>query len=223
MPNLIKALLLYIHTIKLGMKIGGCFTPIAVVEMEQEILWKLSWNVFPPTAFCFAHQMICMLPREVPKSPTRYIVQELAKYMTELAVCVYNFVKFNASSKSFACCLVALDSLDDDCLISPAARAVFLERILQSFDLRHDDTEIRILKNELKELLCHNTDLKGKFIHFALFDITKKYHDEISHAFSCLISYLSMPKDFVALIRASNKSAHESESPKTAAIKTLSY
>ena len=73
--------------LKLGMKLGSSFAPIAVAEMEQEILWKLSWNIFPPTAFCFAHHMICMLPRDVQKSPTRYIFQELSKYMTELAVC----------------------------------------------------------------------------------------------------------------------------------------
>ncbi|KAL7542849.1 hypothetical protein ACHAXR_012147 [Thalassiosira sp. AJA248-18] len=175
--------------IKLGMRIGGCFTPLAIVEMENEILWKLSWNVFPPTAFCLAHNMICMLPREVPKSPTRYIVQELTKYMLELAVCVYNFVKFMPSAKSFACCLVAMDSLDGDCLISPDERATFLERIFHVFGLRHDDIEIEILRKEMKELLCHNTDLK----------------------------------EFVVLIRASNKAANESESPKTAAVKTLCY
>lgn len=73
--------------IQLGMKLGGSFTHLAIVEMEQDILWKLCWNVFPPTTFCFAYHMICMLPNEVPKSPTKYVIQELAKYMTELAVC----------------------------------------------------------------------------------------------------------------------------------------
>ena len=72
--------------IKLGRKLGAFHAPHAVVEMEQEMLWKLEWKVHPPTAFCFAHHMICMLPREVPKS-TCYVLQELCKYMTELAVC----------------------------------------------------------------------------------------------------------------------------------------
>ena len=73
--------------LKHGLKMGSSFASIAVVEMEYEMLWKLSWNIFPPTAFCFAHHMICMLPRDVPGSPTRYILRELSKYMTELAVC----------------------------------------------------------------------------------------------------------------------------------------
>lgn len=73
--------------IKLGMKMGGCYSPLAIVEMEHELLWKLSWQVFPPTVFSFAHCMICMLPDDVPDSPTKYIIQELAKYQSELAVC----------------------------------------------------------------------------------------------------------------------------------------
>ena len=70
--------------IKLGTRLGGCFSPVEVVEMERELLWKLGWNVSPPTSLCFAHFMICLLPKEVSKS-TRYVIQELAKYMTELA------------------------------------------------------------------------------------------------------------------------------------------
>jgi len=73
--------------LKLGKKLGGSFSSRDVVEMEHEIIWKLSWKLFPPTPICFAHHMISLFPREVPKSPTRYILQELTKYMTELAVC----------------------------------------------------------------------------------------------------------------------------------------
>ncbi len=54
------------------------------------------------------------------------------------------------------------ESLDEDCKISSGAKATFLERIIGSFGLRQDDTEIQILKRELKGLLCHNTDLEGK-------------------------------------------------------------
>lgn len=66
---------------------GGSFSPHSVVEMENTLLLNLRWNMFPPTVFCFAHYMICMFPPELLKSPTRYIVQELSKYMNELAVC----------------------------------------------------------------------------------------------------------------------------------------
>lgn len=173
--------------LKLGARVGASFSPLSVLEMEHEIIWKLRWDLFPPTVFGFAHHMICMFPREIPKSPTRYIVQELSKYMTELAVCVYTFVKFLPSRKAFACCLVALDSLEDDCFVHLEARAIFNERIFHVFGLRHDDTDVRFLVKELKELLCHNTDLK----------------------------------EFIALIHASNKSEHDSESPKMATMRML--
>ena len=79
--------------LQLGMRLGVTISSHAVVEMELEILWKLKWNIFPPTAFCFAHHMISLFPREVPKSPTRYIMQELTKYMTELAVCKCQWIQ----------------------------------------------------------------------------------------------------------------------------------
>ena len=78
-----------------------------------------------PDSFCFAHHQICMFPQDVTK-PTRYIIQELSKYMTELSVCVYSFVKFKASSKAFACVLVAIDSLDDDSVISMNSKNIFV-------------------------------------------------------------------------------------------------
>ena len=72
--------------LKLGTALGCNISPVAVVEMERDLLCTLSWNVFPPTAFCFAYHMIRMFPREV-VGTSRYIMQELVKYMTELAVC----------------------------------------------------------------------------------------------------------------------------------------
>ena len=74
--------------VKLATKMGGGFyTPRAIIEMEQEMLWKFAWDVFPPTAYCFAHHMICLLPNDEPRAPTKYLLQELAKYQSELAVC----------------------------------------------------------------------------------------------------------------------------------------
>jgi hypothetical protein len=58
--------------------------------------------------------------------------------------------------------IVLRESLDDDCSLSHGAKAIFLERIFASFGLRHDDKEINNLRQQLKALLCHNTDLKGK-------------------------------------------------------------
>jgi hypothetical protein len=72
--------------LKLGATMGYGFSPDSVIEMERDLLWTLSWNVLPPTAFCLAYHMILMFPQEVTKT-SRYIMQELVKYMTELSVC----------------------------------------------------------------------------------------------------------------------------------------
>lgn len=86
---------------------------------------QLNWDIFPSTAFCFANYMISMLPPDVKRS-TRYIIQELVKYMTELAICVYSFVKYKASSKAFACMLVAIESLDEQDSVSDDAKKVLV-------------------------------------------------------------------------------------------------
>ena len=88
----------------------------------------MNWDVFPPTSFVFASYMICMLPPEVKRS-TRYIIQELVKYMSELAICVYSFVTYKASSKAFACMLVAIESLDEQDYVSGNARKVFVSTL----------------------------------------------------------------------------------------------
>ncbi len=62
-----------------------------------------------------------------------------------------------------------------------------LERVHQVIGLSREDEEIITLKNELKDLLHHNTNLP----------------------------------EFIGLIRASNRSEQESESPKTAVVKSL--
>lgn len=62
---------------------------------------------------------------------------------------------------------INLESLEDDCLISPDAMCTFLDRIRYAFGLQRTDTEIVVLKKELHELLCHNTDLEGD-LDFAL-------------------------------------------------------
>lgn len=94
-------------------------------------------------------------------STTYILLYTTAHPFLWLAVCVYNYVRFKVSTKSFASCLVAIDSLGDDRLISNEAKTTFLGRMLSIFGLSQDDADIRVLKKELKELLCHNTDLKG--------------------------------------------------------------
>mmetsp|Transcript_18328 Transcript_18328/g.39584 ORF Transcript_18328/g.39584 Transcript_18328/m.39584 type:complete len:305 (-) Transcript_18328:125-1039(-) len=174
--------------IKLGMSGDDSFTASALVEMENELLWKLSWKIFPPTTLSFAHLMICMFPTGVTQR-TRYTLQELTKYMTELQICVYSFVRHPSSSKALACLMVAIGCLDVDCELNAESKVVFFERVRAVFGSTKNDKVIKALAKELRELLHHNTDLK----------------------------------EFIALIRASNVCDHDTESPKSSAVKTLCH
>jgi hypothetical protein len=51
--------------LKQGMRMGCSFLSNDVVEMEHQIIMHLSWDMLPPTAFCFVYHMICMFPHEV--------------------------------------------------------------------------------------------------------------------------------------------------------------
>jgi len=85
--------------------------------------------------------------------------------------------------------------------------------------LRHDDTDVTFLMKELKELLCHNTDLKGKIYTLSTIDPSGP-SGVMCINFTVLFRISQQSKEFIALIRASNKPEHDSESPKMATMKT---
>lgn len=147
-----------IDMIRLGR--SSSFSSKQLIQMENEILFTLEWDVLPATTIEFAHHMICMLPSDVPRS-TRYVIQELSKYMCELAICVYKFIGFKPSVKAVAIVSVAIDSLDTDSAISTDTLCEFGVRVYETFELwAHDDEVIAMLKEELNNLICHNTDLR---------------------------------------------------------------
>ena len=57
---------------------------------------------------------------------------------------------------------------DDDYLVPPETKALFLERIFRSFGLHPDDTDIQFLKTQLKELLHCNLDVNGKKMYSSI-------------------------------------------------------
>ena len=100
---------------KLARKMGCSFEASDIISTESDVLWQLNWNVHPATVFSFAHYLTCMLPDDVGQLP-RYIIQELSKYCSEIAVCVYSFSLFKPSHKAVACICFALDQLGRDSL-----------------------------------------------------------------------------------------------------------
>eukprot|EP00986_Skeletonema_menzelii_P009369 scaffold4261_cov161-Skeletonema_menzelii.AAC.2 len=127
--------------IKLGL--NSSISPEQVVQMEQDIIFTLEWDVLPSTTIEFAYYMICMLPPEVPRST-------------------------KSSVKALAIVCVAIDSLDAGSAISTDTQCTFAIRIYETFGLwTHDDEMIAMLKEEMNHLICHNTNL-SEFVNLIL-------------------------------------------------------
>jgi hypothetical protein len=55
--------------------------------------------------------------------------------------------------------------LDEDCVVTHEANAIFLDNIVRFFGMFPDDAEILLLKGALEDLVDdNNTDMRGKKI-----------------------------------------------------------
>lgn len=85
--------------VKLG---RGLFRSEDVIEMEQRILTNLQWNVHPPTTMCFLRHYIRLFPSVLSPS-TSYMIAEISRFVAEISVCLYKFVKFPRSVIACKC------------------------------------------------------------------------------------------------------------------------
>lgn len=88
--------------IKLG---RGLFRTEDVIEMEQQILTKLQWNVHPPTAMCFLRHYMRLFPSTMAYS-TSYMIAEISRFVAEISICLYKFVKYPRSVIACKYCCV---------------------------------------------------------------------------------------------------------------------
>lgn len=77
----------------------------------------LSWQVHPPTAFCFEKHLLFLLPsNNCLSTDDRHAILEFARFLTELSVIDYFFVPYKPSVVAFGALLNAMDDI-------PPARA----------------------------------------------------------------------------------------------------
>jgi Cyclin, N-terminal domain/Cyclin, C-terminal domain len=95
--------------VKLG---RGQFKEEDVVEMEKKMLDALQWQVHPPTPVCFLRQFLRLLPSTVAPM-SRYMLAEVTRFISEVSVCLYKFVKYPPSSVAYAGMLIAIDRIDE--------------------------------------------------------------------------------------------------------------
>ena len=100
---------------------GRC-TASDITTMEEDLLARLGWRVHPPTSAAFLGDFFRLASPDVPPAAF-HEAKELARFLTELAVCDYWFVPKKASSVALAAVLMALE------LHAPRANVTFLRRV----------------------------------------------------------------------------------------------
>lgn len=107
--------------IKLG---RGLFTEDDVIKMESKILVKLEWQIHPPTTMCYVRQYVRLLPDSISPSTT-YMVSEISRFVAEISVCLYKFVRYPPSLVAFATILISMNGIDEGSLPAWQRNQVF--------------------------------------------------------------------------------------------------
>mmetsp|Transcript_13486 Transcript_13486/g.24412 ORF Transcript_13486/g.24412 Transcript_13486/m.24412 type:complete len:350 (+) Transcript_13486:97-1146(+) len=135
----------------------GMFTIETLETTERAILSNLEWNVNPPTTVCFVASLLRLLPASWDSQPLHASVAssifEMARYLTELSVCVSTFsFKFKSSEISYSAILCAIDALRDSVPLPYGARIAFLNSVAESTSLTPGADEIRKCCGMIMEL-----------------------------------------------------------------------
>mmetsp|Transcript_9376 Transcript_9376/g.13960 ORF Transcript_9376/g.13960 Transcript_9376/m.13960 type:complete len:252 (-) Transcript_9376:12-767(-) len=90
----------------------GYFSTEHIVAMEEAILRALSWHVHPPTALTAVKHFMLLLPEDACHMSIFHEIKELSRFLTELSVCDYFFVKQKATTIGLAALLSSIELID---------------------------------------------------------------------------------------------------------------
>jgi len=133
----------------------GHFTTEMIERMEQMILLTLDWRVHPPTPLQFMHLFFKLLP--LPEEQKQDFF-ELARFLTELAICDYYFVTEMPSNLAYAAILNALEFRGSHGAAPISARAVqeFLHEMLRVAGLHCDSAIVSAARTRIREIYLHS-------------------------------------------------------------------
>ena len=141
--------------VKLG---RGLFSENDVIAMEEKILRALDWHVHPPTPVCFLRQFLRFLPPSV-NQLTRYMIAEVTRFISEISVCLYRFVKYPPSIIAYAGMLIAMERVDEGSLPIWQRQQIF--SVMESgANLKHISPEVMEAVTDLQVSLETNISLK---------------------------------------------------------------
>jgi hypothetical protein len=141
--------------VKLG---RGLFNETDVIEMETKMLKALSWHVHPPTPVCFMRQFLRLLPSETTPI-ARYMIVEVTRFISEISVCLYKFIKYPASSMALAAIVIAMERIDTDTL-STWQRQQFMNNLSVIARLESASPDVLQAVEDLRVSLDNNVNLQ---------------------------------------------------------------
>lgn len=128
----------------------GQFGSKDVEQMEWSILSALKWKLHPPTQYAFVSHLLLFLPQEV-NSTVRKGLNELSKYLTELAVCDSYFVDVLSSTVAFASILNVMEDMNYSKL-SGGLREKFLSSLNAKVGLHHRADDVVNARQRLRKM-----------------------------------------------------------------------
>mmetsp|Transcript_25838 Transcript_25838/g.44134 ORF Transcript_25838/g.44134 Transcript_25838/m.44134 type:complete len:327 (-) Transcript_25838:145-1125(-) len=128
----------------------GYFTSEHIIAMESSMLQSLQWHVHPPTPFAFCSDLLRLVSEDIHPN-TRYDLEEMARFLTELSVCDYWFVTRNPSSIALAAIISAIE-LQGSRIDNLKYEVDFLHRVADiGIDITKDE-EVTECYNRLRKL-----------------------------------------------------------------------
>lgn len=88
----------------------GKFVEADILRMERRLLDVLQWKLYPPTSICFLREYVQLLPFDIIVASN---AAELAKFIIEVSVTKYTYVKYPPSVKAYAALTIALECLPE--------------------------------------------------------------------------------------------------------------
>lgn len=137
----------------------GFFKVDTLEATERSMLQMLQWRLNPPTSAQFVAYFLRMLPEWSPyecKHTHEAVagkIFDMAKYLTELSVCVSAIVfRFKSSIIGYAAILSAIDSVSDSLALPYDVRVQFLKNIAEATGLVPALVDVVQAKNMLRDV-----------------------------------------------------------------------
>jgi hypothetical protein len=134
----------------------GQFGPADIEGMEYKVLAALQWKLHPPTQYSFVSHLVLFLPHQVQAS-VRKEVFEVARYLTELAVCDSYFITVSNSTVAVASILYALEGFTY-ARVSKHERELFVHELRTRVGLDCRDCAVAAAKARLYTMFEASSD-----------------------------------------------------------------